>query len=164
MSEPGIRSRMLAGLFHILPRVGPFKAFAFKKLTPETERLYMVGFNASIDRYRDLLAEVGRGKFHLANDNMDVGEGTKAGKYKLTDAAYAKLLHKLDGHYVDVPQDLRSDILAFYQDLSLPIATKSNEADWARLQTELSNLAAIDRDLAAANSTVSTGLNVSSGR
>ena len=63
--RPGIRSRMLAGFFHIVPRVGPFKALAFEKLTPETERLYMAGFNASIDRYRELLAEVGRGKFHL---------------------------------------------------------------------------------------------------
>ena len=131
-----------------------------KKLTPETEKLYMAGFNASIDRYRELLAEVGRGKLRLPNDNIDVGEATKAGKYKLTDAAYAKLLHKLDGHYVDMPQDLRSDILAFYQDLNLPIATKANESDWARLQEELSHLGAINRDLAAGTSTVPTGLSV----
>ena len=39
---------------------------------------------------------------------------TKAGQYKLADAAYAKLLHKLDGHYAEMPQDLRTDILAFY--------------------------------------------------
>ena len=96
-----------------MPRVGPFKALAFKKLTPETEKLYMVGFNASIDRYRELLAAVGRGRLNLPNDNIDVGEVTKAGKYKLTDAAYAKLLHKLEGHYADLPQDLRSDILGF---------------------------------------------------
>jgi len=54
-----------------------------------------------------------------------------------------------------MPQDLRSDILAFYQDLSLPIATKSNESDWARLQDELNHLEAIDRDLPAAGSKVS---------
>ena len=106
----------------------------------------------------------GAAGFDLPNDNFDVGEATKAGKYKLTDAAYAKLLHKLDGHYADMPQDLRSDILAFYQDLSLPIATKANESDWARLQEELSHLEAINRDLAAANSTVSTGLNVSAAK
>ena len=91
-----------------------------------------------------------------------MGEVTKAGKYKLTDAAYAKLLHKLDGHYVDLPQDLRSDILAFYQDLSLPIATKTNESDWARLQEELTHLEAINRDLTAGSpaakvATASTG-------
>jgi hypothetical protein len=149
--RPGIRSRILAGFFRIVPRVGPFKALAFKKLTPATEQLYMVGFNASIDRYRELLAGVSRGGLNLPNDNIDVGEVTKAGKYKLADGAYAKLLHKLDGHYVDLPQDLRSDILAFYQDLSLPIATKADARDWAKLQEELNHLAAVNLDLAAAN-------------
>jgi hypothetical protein len=123
--RPGIRSRMLAGFFRIVPRVGPFKALAFKRLTPETEKLYMAGFNASIDRYRELLAGVDGGRLKLPNDNFDVGTATRAGQYKLADAAYAKLLHKLDGHYADLSQDLRSDILGFYQDLSLPIETKT---------------------------------------
>ncbi len=57
--KPGIRSKMLAGFFHIVPRTGPFKALAFKRLTPETEKLYMAGFNASIDRYREMLAARG---------------------------------------------------------------------------------------------------------
>jgi len=155
--RPGARSRMLAGFFRIVPRVGPFKALAFKRLTPKTEKLYMAGFNASIDRYRELLAAVGASRLELPNDNIDVGEATQAGKYKLADAAYAKLLDKLEGHYVELPQDLRSNILAFYQDLNLPIATKANESDWAKLQAELNHLEAIDRDLAAAVPQVPAG-------
>ena len=150
--KPGFGSRMLAAIFHIVPRLGPFKALAFKKLTPETEKLYMAGFNASVDRYRELLAETGAGRLLLPNDNFDMGEATKAGKYKLTDAAYAKLLHKLDGHYAGMPQELRTDILAFYVDLSLPIATKTNQGDWVRLQEEIARLGAIDRELAMASS------------
>jgi len=155
---------MLAGLFRIVPRIGPFKALAFKKLTPETEKLYMASFNASIDRYRDLLADVGGGRLNPSNTNIDVGAITRAGGYKLADAAYAKLLHKLDGHYADMPQDLRSDILAFYQDLSLPIATKASESDWARLQEELNHLEAIDRDLPAKSSKVSAELSAPDGQ
>ena len=150
--RPGVRSRILAGFFRIVPKVGPFKALAFKKMTPEIEQLYMASFNASIDRYRGLLADVGSGRLRLLNYNFDVGAATKAGEYKLADAAYAKLLNKLDGHYADLPQDLRSEILAFYQDLNLPIATKANEGDWARLQGELSHLEAINRDLTATTS------------
>jgi len=101
-----------------------------------------------------------RGRLDLPNANFDVGEATKAGKYKLTDAAYAKLLHKLDGHYTEMPQDLRSDILAFYQDLTLPIATKADQNGWVRLQEELIHLDAIDRDLARANVTESGALGV----
>ena len=142
--RPGVRSRILAGFFRIVPRVGPFKALAFEKLTPETEKLYMASFNASIDRYRELLAGVGAGGLSLPNCNFDVGVATKAGEYKLADAAYASLLNKLEGHYTDTPQDLRSDILVFYRDLSLPIATKASGSDWARLQEELHSLAAAD--------------------
>jgi hypothetical protein len=79
--RPSVGSRMLAGLFRIVPRVGPFKAMAFKRLTPETEKLYMAGFNASVDRYRTLLGGVSDGRLNLPNDNIDVGEVTKAGKY-----------------------------------------------------------------------------------
>jgi hypothetical protein len=154
--RPGIRSRMLTFFFRIVPRVGPFKALRFKRLTPETEKLYMVGFNATIDRYRELLAGVGRGRLIMSNDNIDVGEVTTAGQYKLTDDAYAKLLDKLDGHYIDLPQELRRDILAFYQDLGVPIATKTNPSDWARLQEELTHLEAVNRDLGAGTSKVST--------
>jgi hypothetical protein len=162
--RPGVRSRMLAGFFRIVPKAGPFKALAFKRLTPEVEKLYMAGFNASIDRYREMLAGVGTGGLKLPNDNFDVGAATKAGGYKLADAAYATLLHKLDGHHTDMPQDLRRDILAFYQDLSLPIATKANVRDWTRLQAELDRLAAVDRDLAAAGTTAPTALGATAAR
>ena len=147
--RPGVRSKMLAGLFHIVPRAGPFKALAFKRLTPEIEKLYMASFNASVDAYRELLAGVGRGGLNLPNYNLDMGAATKAGDYKLADGAYAKLLNKLEGQYAEIPQDLRSNILAYYQDLGLPIATKTNESEWARLQDELNRLTAIDHDVAA---------------
>ena len=147
--KPTVWSRMLATFFRIVPRTGPFKALAFRPLTPETEKLYMVGFNASIDRYRELLGEVKGGRLHVPNENFDVGEVTAAGKYSLTDAAYAKLVHKLNGHYAEMPPELRSDILAFYRDLKAPIATKANAGDWERLQAELEHLEAVDRDLSA---------------
>ena len=108
----------------------------------------MTGFNASIDRYRELLAAVGGGRLQLPNDNFDVGGATKAGSYTLTDAAYAKLLHKLDGRYGDLSPELRTNILAFYQDLDLPISTKKDEGDWTRLKDELDRLAATNRGLA----------------
>jgi hypothetical protein len=159
--RPGVRSKMLAGLFHIVPRAGPFKALAFKRLTPEIEKLYMASFNASIGAYRELLAGIGSGRLNLPNDNLDMGEATKAGQYKLADTAYAKLLNKLEGHYADMPQDLRDDILAFYRDPSLPIATRTNESEWVRLQEEINHLTAVDRDLTAANSKVSTSALIS---
>jgi hypothetical protein len=151
--KPGIRSRLLATSFRVIPHIGPFKALAFKPLTPQAEKLYMTSFNATIDRYREYLAEVSSDQLKLPNHNIDMGELSPAGKYKLTDSAYSKLLHKLDGHYTEAPAELRSNILAFYQDLSLPISTKAHPADWSKLLEELDRLKAVNGDLAVAMET-----------
>lgn len=147
--RPGRRSRFLAFVFRGVPRVGPFKALQFKRLTPETEKMFMASFNAAIDRYRQSLSRLGAGRLELPNQNLDTGDLMKAGKYRLTDAAYARLLNKLKGHYTEVPQELRDDILAFYQDLSIPISTKTHDNDWAKVLKDLDLLKAVNLDLLA---------------
>ena len=146
-SRPGIRSKFLASLFRIVPRVGPFRALSFKRLTPEIEKMYMASFNSTIGHYRELLLEQSAGNLKLPNYNLDVGDLTPAGEYRLTDVTYAELLQKLQGHYTEMPQELRSDILAFYHDLNLPISTKTNSNDWARVLNELGQLQSVDADL-----------------
>ena len=146
-SRPGIRSRLLTSVFRIVPRVGPFRALSFKRLTPDTEKLYMASFNLAIGRYRELLSEQTAGRLALPNDNLDVGEFTAAGKYRLTDTAYSRLLHKLQGHYIGMPPELRSDILAFYHGFEVPVATKTNGEDWGTVLKELDLLRSVDTDL-----------------
>jgi hypothetical protein len=147
--KPGLRSRVLAAVFRIVPRVGPFKALAFKRLTPGTEKMFMASFNAAIDRYRELLAEVKADRLELPNENCDTGEPTEAGQYKLTDAAYAKLLDKLADHYADVSPELRADLLGFYHNLNAPISTKTSDKEWAKLLKELDELKAADLHVVA---------------
>ena len=55
----------------------------------------MASFNATVDRYKAMLANVDAGGPDLPNENLDVGGATIAGKYKGTDEAYAKLVGKL---------------------------------------------------------------------
>jgi len=146
--RPGIRSKSLTLVFRILPRVGPFRALSFKRLTPETEKLYIASFNSTIGHYRELLSEQNAdGSLRLPNDNLDVGTLTAAGKYTLTDAAYSRLLHKLRGRYTQKPQELRSDILAFYHDIGTPTSTRASDSDWAVVLQELDRLQSVDVDL-----------------
>jgi hypothetical protein len=146
-TRPGFRSKLLAFALRIAPKIGPLRVLSFKRLTPETEKMYMASFNSTIVRYRQLLTEQSAGSLKLPNDNLDVGTFTAAGKYKLTDATYSQLLHKMQGHYIDVPQALRSDILAFYQDLGAPNSTWTNDSDSARLVQERDLLQSVDLDL-----------------
>ncbi|MGA2771026.1 MAG: zinc dependent phospholipase C family protein [Bryobacteraceae bacterium] len=146
--EPGVRSKMLATVFRVVPRAGPFRPLSFKRLTPEIEQMYMASFNSTITHYRELLSEQNAGRLKLPNDNLDVGTSTAAGKYTLADVAYSKLLHKLRGHYTEMPQELRSDILAFYHGPGLANSTKTSADDSAKVVKELDQLRAVDLDLA----------------
>ena len=161
--EPGIRSKILATVFRVVPRAGPFRPLSFKRLTPEIEKMYMASFNATIERYRGLLSEQNAGRLNVPNDNLDVGTVTAAGKYTLMDAAYSKLLHKLQGHYTEMPQELRSGILAFYGGPGLANSTKTSADDSARVVKELDQLRAVDLDLAAGGSPGNTEVSAGGG-
>jgi hypothetical protein len=141
--QPGFRSRLLTFFVRLMPRMGRSRALAFRTPTPEVEKMFMASFNATLDRYRELLAAQKAGRLELPNQNFDVGEATGAGTYKLSDVAYAHLLDKLVGHYNDMPPDLRVDILAFYGDLSAPISTKTDATEWAKVIKELDELKAV---------------------
>ena len=138
--RPGFRSRLLTFCIRLMPRVGRSRALAFRTPTPAVEKMFMASFNSTLDRYRALLSAQKAGRLELPNRNFDIGELTGAGTYKLSDEAYAHLLGKLEGHYTDMPPDLRLDILAFYGDLSAPIATKTDAGDWAKVIKELDAL------------------------
>lgn len=138
--RPGWHSRVLAVVFRIVPKVGPFRNLKFETPTPAVEKLFMASFNTTLDRYRQLLSAVQAGQLKLPNENFDVGEPTKAGTYRLSDRAYAQLLDKLDGHYSDLSLELRANILAFYGDLSAPLATKSDAEAWAKVVKQFGEL------------------------
>jgi hypothetical protein len=140
--RPGRGASFLAFLVRIIP-VGPSKKLKFRTPTPMAETMFEASFNATLDRYRQLLAEQKAGQLKLPNRNFDVGEAVEAGKYTLSDRAYARLLDKLDGHYMEMPVDLRGDILGFYGDLSAPISTKSDSKGWLHVVKELDELRAV---------------------
>ena len=144
---------MLATLFQILPATGPFSALRIRTPTPEVEKLFMASFNATIDRYKALLASTGVAGSELKNENLDSAAATIAGKYKGTDEAYAKLLGKLaDRHFEGVTPDLRLNILAYYKDVQPTISagsTGKENASRAKVLLEVGQLKALPAESGA---------------
>jgi hypothetical protein len=131
--KPGIFAKSMAFFFRIVPKVGPFKVFAFEPPTPEAERMFMESFNATLDRYRESLGHVRAGRLELDNRDLDTGRPVRAGEYRLADEAYAKFVRKLaDNKFEGVTSDVRENILAFYSNLDAPIATKRDKDDWRK--------------------------------
>jgi len=116
--KPGAGARFLACLFHAIPKIGPFKALAFKVPTPEAEKLFVASFNDTMARYHVLLGEVRDKNLKLANQNFDTGKPTRKGEYKKADEAYAKLLEHLAGTHGNISIELRTEILSFYGESS----------------------------------------------
>jgi hypothetical protein len=141
--KPGLGAKIIAVFFRLLPKIGPFKALSFKMPSPETETLYLKSVNATVDQYRVYLKDLTTGNVALANTDFDTGKPTRAGEYRLTDEAYAKLLSKLaDAKFTDVPPELRQNILAFYADPSSVTATKRDAAGWVKTLRNIEQLRA----------------------
>jgi hypothetical protein len=139
--RPGFVSKTLAFFFRILPKVGPLKVFAFKVPTPEAEQRMMESFNATVENYRKMLAQTKAGALDLPNRDFDTGRPTRAGEYRLADHAYAKLLEKLESRkFENLSPELRENILAFFSDLSAPIAVKKDKDDWRDTLRALNHL------------------------
>jgi hypothetical protein len=139
--KPTPGERFLAFLFKLIPKFGPLKVLQFRTPTPQTEQMFEASFNATLDRYRKLLAEEGEGTLQLPNDNFDVGEPTGPGKYRLNDDAHAKLLDKLaEANFTGIGAEVKAELLHFYADPDAPYTTKRNARAWAKLQSELHQL------------------------
>jgi hypothetical protein len=139
--EPTFGEKVLAFLFRILPKVGPLKVLQLKTPTPQTEQMFEASFNATLDRYQQLLSQVGSGQPKIPNDNFDTGGITGPGQYGLNDETHAKLLDALaKQNFVGISPELRGELLDFYGHPDAPYATKLKPKAWAKVQTQVEQL------------------------
>jgi hypothetical protein len=138
--KPGFFARFKAFLLRLVPKIGPFSAFAFHPPPPAVEQIYMHSFNESLDHYRLLLLAEGEGRLQLPNNNLDTGGLTGPAAYRLTDQTYAKLLGMISGKAISEP--LRGDILSYYANLERDFATKKDPKAWQKVLSDLEKLKA----------------------
>ena len=153
-NRPGVFARVMAFLFRIIPKVGPFKSVDFKAPTPQTETLFMQSFNRTLDLYRTLLlqqqTQQTKGRSPLANTDFDTGRPTRDGEYSLADKTYAKLLRDLAKQgFKGVTPELRANLLSFYRNPKPPAtgakkARKPDEKDWPDTLAALEQLRALE--------------------
>jgi Zinc dependent phospholipase C len=138
---PTLWERFLAFLVRVLPKIGPLKVLQLRTPTPETEKLFEASFNASVDRYRQLLTEGASGEPKLPDDNFDTGGVTGPGKYQLNDTTQARLLDELaKQNFSGASPELRAELLDFFGHPDAPYAVKRKPKDWAKVQAELEQL------------------------
>jgi len=150
-TKPDFGTRVWSVILRYMPKIGPFKALAFNNPTAQTEDLYFKSINTTVDQYRIYLKQVASNALDLANSDFDTGKPTKAAEYSLTDQTYAKLLSQLTARKFDLTSpDLRENILNFYADLSLPLETKKDSAEWQSVLASLDQLKSVTPNAAVA--------------
>jgi len=138
---PTCWERFLAFLTRILPKIGPLRVLQLKTPTPAAEKLFEASFNTTLDRYRQLLTQVGTSPPDLPNRNFDTGAITGPGLYRLNDETHAQLLDALaKQNFNGASLEVRAELLEFYGHPDAPYATKRKPKDWARVQAELEQL------------------------
>lgn len=146
--QPGFGAHVMAVIIRLIPKIGVLKILSIKAPTPITENLFIESVNDAADTLRDLLRRISVGETPgalLANSDLDTGERTKPGTYRLTDKTYAQLLKKITARPdTPIPAGLRQDILAYYADPDAPISTKQDKKAWAKVQAELDLLKRTD--------------------
>jgi hypothetical protein len=119
--QPGPGAHLMAGLFKVVPKVGPLHAIDFKEPTPKTENLYFKSVDQTIDQYGKALQQVKNNGLQTPAINLDTGKPTKRGEYPLADATYRELLDDLaSDKFSHMDQALRDNILNFYDGFGPP--------------------------------------------
>jgi Zinc dependent phospholipase C len=142
--KPGFGAQLLAFLTRLVPKIGPLRALTLRTPTPETEKLFMASFNATLQDYEQSVHAIGKsGMIDLADDNFDTGSVTGPGDYPLADKTYAELLKRLAAtDFARVSPELRRAMVNYYGDGEGPFAAKKNKKEWAREMKELDRLKA----------------------
>jgi Zinc dependent phospholipase C len=138
---PTFGEKFLAFLFRILPKFGPLKVLQLKTPTPETEKMFEASFNATLDRYRQLLGQVGTDQLQLPNQNFDTGQITGPGQYRLNDETHAKLLGELAKQdFRGASPEVQAELLEFFGHPDAPYTIKRKPKEWAKVQADLEQL------------------------
>jgi hypothetical protein len=138
---PTFGEKVLAFFLRILPKFGPLKVLQLKTPTPDTERMFEASFNAALDRYRQLLGQVGTDRLQLANQNFDTGQTSGPGAYRLNDETQAKLLGELAKQdFRGASPELQAELLEFFGHPNAPYTIRKKPKEWARVQSELEQL------------------------
>jgi hypothetical protein len=143
-AKPHGFARFLALVYHLVPKIGPFRSLSFLVPSPEAERLFLESFTSTTERFRQSLEALRAGRLRLPNTDFDTGQPTARGEYSLADVTYDDLLNKLANRkFVDVPPALGANIVAYYGAAQpLPGATPDQQKRSTRIQSQVALLKA----------------------
>lgn len=95
--RPGFGARVFAFLLRLIPKFGPLKDLSLKVPDADTQKEFLTGMSAVVDRYDASLQKLAteppdHPRLQLASVDLDTGKPTVPGEYSLADQTYASYL------------------------------------------------------------------------
>jgi hypothetical protein len=120
---------MIARILPILPKIGPLAKLKFKIPTPAAEKLFIKSFDTTLVHFELALNNLNNGKkVALENKTLDTGHRTVWGEYAIADDNYMEFLLSINKkEYKHISQQIKSDLLAFFQDANPPKGKKNDK-------------------------------------
>jgi hypothetical protein len=140
--RPGFLDRVLAWFLEVVPKIGPFRALAFRPLTPAIDKMFLDSYGVALTNYRSLLTEVQTNSLKVANVNLDTGQPVRPGSYRLADEAYQHLAQRIADEK-DVPVQVVGDVQAYFKGFTPDIRSKDDSEEWKKTRDALVKLAAL---------------------
>ncbi len=140
--QPGKGARVLAFFINLLPKIGPLRALKLRIPDDDAQKRFLTDMAITVGHYRESLDRLKADPSHsttisLQDKNLDIGQNTVAGKYRLADLTYAKLVDRIaETKDTPIPAPLRTNILSFYQSGEKNYASL-NPKDWQKTQASL---------------------------
>ena len=130
---------ILSFFIRIAPKIGPLKVLKFRTPSPETEKIFIESFDATILNYTNGIVNVKNGNIDLVNIDWDTGKKTMQYEYRLADRAYSDWVIKLkENNFETVSSSIKEEILSFYKNYSADAAV--DVAQWQQTTTALEEL------------------------
>jgi len=143
-AKPHGFARFLGVVYHIVPKIGPFRSLGFSVPSAEAERLFLASFTETREHFRESLEATRAGRLRLPNTDFDTGRPTTRGEYSLADSTYDELLDKLERRgFATVAAPLAANLITYYGDATpLPGKAPDEEKRSARIRLQLASLTA----------------------
>ncbi|PSH04982.1 MAG: hypothetical protein CXZ00_04375 [Acidobacteria bacterium] len=131
-TKPGPGARILAFLFRIVPKIGPFRGLSYKDPTPQTEELYIESVNRTYAAFRAELKQVQQGRIEFADFDLDTGKPTRAKEYSLADETFSQLLRRLKkDKFAHVNAELQTAMVSYFANFRPNLQCSSQSKRWA---------------------------------
>ena len=143
--KPRCSSRILSAFIRILPKIGPLKALSLRMPNADTQQAFLKSMNDTVDHYNQSLAQLrsqsaNHSTIDLPDRDLDTGQLTALGEYKLADFTYARLLATIvEKPGTPIPPALRARLLDFYAD-GKKNHVEENPKEWQKTEQNLNLL------------------------